>query len=755
MNIFTKFFRQSATLAMGLFCFFGTSAAVNFVANPDPQNMIPELSSVTLTFPDATSVDLGSRHQNVTITSENFNRSCTLEYGDEDNQMIISFSKITDPETYTINIPADAITADNSPVEAFTITYKVGVEQVLTGTLIPEPGDVDWLYEIIFNDPAVEYSLSVNSSLANDVTVTYPSGDVAKLTAVYDYQIGNGKYRFRLPKLATEEGKYKINFPEKYFYYNDATYTSFYLPAYEFEYEVKGGELTRIISDPSMTEPTFNFDYLNIEFPGYTTVAIKEMSFSEKQIYVYQEGKDSYVSSFYIQEGADYFTIEGNKISWVNKYSELITPGSYYMTFPEGCILLGEDQTPSTPFVVEFKIVAPEPVTIDITPAADTTVSMLNSAVISFPDLAQVDLGKSSNVLLSKVTFVDDQEKLISVGSAYGENQIARLSDNSFRASFSGLATEDGDYRITVATNSFVFEGGYNQEYSVDVKFVAPEAPEYAMSPSNSEALPRLQKFTISFPNESVVKLNQFLSNKTTTLYAGEEITVSEYGYITNSQIGTAKTYTAVEGSTNSFTFSLSASALDAGKYVLRIPAGVFLMGENANNFNTQIEVVYECNGEGIDKIEVNPSVPVKELNKMEITFINETSIRLQTDYTGVTLYKFVEGQSYGSYIEYISGADHLSVEGNKLIIKPTSPITEEGRYYIELSAYTLFMSDGTTTSTPQKVFFTVDPNATVNVESIIADSMKNRIFTITGLEVKDIKSPGIYIVNGKKIIVR
>lgn len=179
MNIFTKLLRQSATLAVGLFCFFGASATVNYVANPDPENMVPELSSVTLTFPDATTVDLGSQHQNVTITSENFNRSCTLEYGDEDNQMVISFTKITDPETYTINIPADAITADDSPVEAFTITYKVGIEQVLTGTLIPEPGEVDWLYEFIFNDPEVTANLSVDSNLANQVTVTDPSGEVA------------------------------------------------------------------------------------------------------------------------------------------------------------------------------------------------------------------------------------------------------------------------------------------------------------------------------------------------------------------------------------------------------------------------------------------------------------------------------------------------------------------------------------------------------------------------------------------------
>ena len=85
-----------------------------------------------------------------------------------------------------------------------------------------------------------------------------------------------------------------------------------------------------------------------------------------------------------------------------------------------------------------------------------------------------------------------------------------------------------------------------------------------------------------------------------------------------------------------------------------------------------------------------------------------------------------------------------------------SNPITEEGTYYVEITQYLLFMSDGVTVSTPQKVYFVVDPNAGQGgVDTIGSDLTDGRIFTITGLEVKVMKTPGIYVVNGRIVVVR
>ena len=750
---FTSVLKASVALSMGLYC-LSASAAVNFIADPDPEAMVSELSSVTLTFPEVEgAVDYGSQYQNVTVTSDDFSRKCTLEYGDKDNQMVVSFDKITEEGTYTINFPADAITADNAPFESFSITYNVGEEVANNATLIPAPGEVEWLYEFVYFDPDVTGNLNTDSyGTVERPTVTTPAGVTEDISAVYDYQIGAGKYRFRLRRLMAEPGEYTVSFPKNYLYYQDAEYNQVYLPACEFTYQVTGGELTEVVSNPSVDQPAHNFNFLDIEFPGYSTISLKEnMSYTESSVAVYIEGKSDPITSLLLTN----FTIDGNKMSYVNAYSDYITPGHYFMTVPEGLILLGEEKTPCTPFVVEFEITAPDPVKIDITPADGATVSMLNSAVISFPEISSVDIARNPNVTLYKVTEEDGVETTVTIGGANWSDAFTRLSENSFKATFSGLATVDGDYRIRLAENSFVFDGGFNQEYAVNVRFEAQEAPEYVMTPDNTEAFAKLQQFSISFPNETVVRLNESLSNKYATLYKGEELIYNDYGYLVNSVVGSTNEYTAVEGSANSFSFTLSSAGLEEGKYVLVVPAGLFLMGEDESNFNAEVSIVYECNGEGIDKIEVTPSEPVSELKEMSITYINESAISFNGGYPGMSLYKYEEGQSYGTYIEYITG-DALKIEGNTLYMTLSKPITEEGTYYVEITQYLLFMSDGVTVSTPQKVYFVVDPNAGQGgVDTIGSDLTDGRIFTITGLEVKDMKTPGIYVVNGRKVVVR
>lgn len=745
----------SAAVIVGSLSSFEAVADVNYIATPNPENMVESLSEVTLTFPDAILVDKGPQYENVTISTEGFSRSCTLEYGTDDNQMKVTFLKITESGTYTINIPEGAIESDYGMIEAFSITYKIGKEVTSTASMTPAPGEAEWLYDFIFSDTSAYGNLNVDTYGPAQPTLTTPNGEKISVSGIYDYQVGAGKYRFRTSRLITEPGEYTLTIPDNYISYNDQSYNKIYLPGCEFKYEVTGGELTEVISNPSLTEPTINFNKMTLEFPGYDKVSIRPMDYWEKNINVYRNGEEGSVASFYFEEGAQYFTVSGNKLNWQNQYTDLITPGLYHFTIPAGAVLLGEEGTPCTPFEIEFEIVTPKAAVIEVKPGNGETVSMLNSAVISFPEIEKVELARSASASLYKVITQDGEEKTLTIGGAYGQTGIERLSDNSFKANFSGLATEDGDYRIEITSNSFTYAGGYNQEYSVDVKFVAPAAPAYVMTPDPSEAQAKLQKFTITFPEESVVRLNAQLQSKQTTLYEGEELKKSDWGGYSNPQAGSTSNYEAVEGSSNSFSFALSSAGLNKGKYVLVIPAGIFLTGEDESSFNSRIEVVYECNGEGLDKIEATPSAPVRELKEISIEYVNESKISLQSQYSGFTLYQVVEGQSYGNYITYISG-DNVKTEGNTLYLNLYAPQTAAGTYYIEITSYSLYMSDGMTTSTPQCVYFTVDPEAPeVGVETISEENGNARIYTLTGVEVKDMKTPGIYVVNGKKVVVK
>ena len=81
---------------------------------------------------------------------------------------------------------------------------------------------------------------------------------------------------------------------------------------------------------------------------------------------------------------------------------------------------------------------------------------------------------------------------------------------------------------------------------------------------------------------------------------------------------------------------------------------------------------------------------------------------------------------------------------------------TEEGEYYISLTSYYLFMSDGVTPNTVNKFTFKVDPSVPTGVEEVKSGIETNqRVYTINGMEVKEMNRPGLYIKGGKKVIKR
>ena len=128
----------------------------------------------------------------------------------------------------------------------------------------------------------------------------------------------------------------------------------------------------------------------------------------------------------------------------------------------------------------------------------------------------------------------------------------------------------------------------------------------------------------------------------------------------------------------------------------------------------------------------------------------------MQYVYVGFSLYIEKDGQDYGDYKTYVSGNENVWTSGNTLNIELPTAYTDPGRYYMDITAYTLYMSDGTTPSTPQRIYFTVDPDAeNTSVETIGSEERGDRIFTIMGVEVEDMSEPGIYVCNGKKFIIR
>lgn len=716
-------------------------ANVNVTADPANESRVEELSSIVVTFNDYDLVDLGAHAADIAILSADGSATAvTANYGDAENQMKLDFAKITAEGYYTVNVPAGAfVDGSGAEIPTFELTYTVGAE-VAAATLTPAPGDVKWLTKLIYNYD-VPGTISADTYNGGTPTLTSPSGKVQNLLPEYDWQIGAGKYTLRVLELTDEVGEYTVEIPSDLFYCYDESYNRQMLPGGTFTYNVVGGELTQVEAKPA--GKIYQFNSFEITFPGCETIAKNTKS----NLYLCKEGQNGTVTSI----SMDYNVyVEGNKLIHNNAYSSVIEPGHYYITFPEECVLLGgEDGEPSTPFMIEFDIVEPEAANIVFTPGEGETVNMLNHVLVSFPDEESVTLNSSANLYLYRVK---EDGTRVSVAGAYGSYSFVKVNANTYDARLTDLATIDGDYVIVLTKNSFSLSTGFNQEVEVNVHFEAQAAPVMTISPEEGTEMDKIQNFVITFPEEAVVKLNETLSNKSSVLYVGSELIDNGWGGYTNQQAGSSSYYTLVEGTTNSFAFSLASAAINKGEYLLVMPAGLFLMGEDEHNYSGAFRAVFSATGEGVDKVEVYPNHPVAQLDEMSITYINEESVAFQSEYVGFSLYKTSTENSWGDYLTYISG-DNRWIEGNTIYIKLAEAYTEPGEYYIDLTQWNLYMSDGITPCTPQRISWTVDPEWIETNISRIESAAAQRTYNLQGMEVSGAK--GLVIKGGELKMVK
>lgn len=720
---------------------------VTVVADPADGSTVTTLSTVTLTFEGATTVNQGSAAGSVTITSESgYSAGCTLGYGAADNQMVVTFTEVTADDTYTLTFPENAFTADVA-IPAFTLTYKIG-EDVAEGLLlIPNGGTVTWLTDI-----AVVAAASPTTGLnsvwnATEVpTLTGPNGEqiIIDGNSVYDSNAGYSTYHISPRLLITKPGEYTLTIPDGYFYYYDQSYQQVTMPGTTATFNVTTGKQEAFTTVPSKDVPVSTFQTLTITFPNATTVAAN----SSASIVLYQNA-ETWKGSASLSYN---WTYEGNTMTY-SAYSPIIDAGHYTMTFPEGCLLL--DGEPNAPFMVEFDIVENEPLNMVVTPAQDDNVTgILNSATITFPDETAVAYNPGS-ITLYRITETGD----VSVASAYGTATTVKQDDGkTFVVNFPGIATVSGSYKISIPKNLFTTGERFNAETSITFNYTAPETVQPVVTPADGTELDRVQSFTVSFPGESDVTVNTAMTSASIYLYKGVPY-MGDYGLVKSTH-STVALSAIQQVDDHTFSFSFSTPGIEAGEYALEIPAGVFLMGDRT--FNAAVEYnVYTATGNGLDKIVATPAEPVSKLKNITLTFVNESSVIFQSSYASTTLYKVNPDTSWDDYKEGIYNYEStwgglVSIDEsqpNKLNIELMNEYTEAGEYYLDLTSYFLFMSDGTTPNTVNKVYFTVDPAATAIADVPQSAVDNSRIYTINGVAVKDMSRKGLYIQNGKKII--
>ncbi len=263
----------------------------------------------------------------------------------------------------------------------------------------------------------------------------------------------------------------------------------------------------------------------------------------------------------------------------------------------------------------------------------------------------------------------------------------------------------------------------------------------------------KLDIFTVTFENIESIALESWV------FYPPYIATVAEDGALTQS---VSANMTAVEGQPTKISVAIESGEItEPGKYALVIPRDDLIFNGSTNTFITSKEFVfyYEIAApEPEYTISVTPAagdgIVPDTLNEFTVTFEGATNIEFNSEASQGYVVRVNEDGSTAE--ELATTATKISEVAYKVTLTTTP--TESGIYRLVIPAGAVTVTDTAGVSGPNKEF-TVDYNVEVSgINEITAEEAKTGIYNINGVRIfKDASQlqKGIYIINGKKTIVR
>ena len=293
------------------------------------------------------------------------------------------------------------------------------------------------------------------------------------------------------------------------------------------------------------------------------------------------------------------------------------------------------------------------------------------------------------------------------------------------------LMTDGSDY--DGASVPF-WNDGYSSAFIVEeTEYPAEPLKVVAVTPAEDEVVNSLREITIEFDAEIAVK----------ELSDTERINIQYLG-TSNVLIGTTAT---VEG--NTLKLVADSEIKDSGKHTLVIPAGVVTrvsdgVAYEGGTFTFTVEkaaVVVEP----LTVVAVTPAESVEKLETITIEFSDKV------DVPATASGKFTIDDADGNNVATLYAWD-AAVDGNVVTLTLTEAITEAGEYTFSFAeGLVTRQGDGATCA----YTCTINVTGVVGIDSIYGEAGDSVIYDITGRKIEKITEGGIYIVNGKKVLVK
>lgn len=421
------------------------------------------------------------------------------------------------------------------------------------------------------------------------------------------------------------------------------------------------------------------------------------------------------------------------------------TPGQWSYTIPAGCIKSVEDE--------EF---AEQTFTFNIASAMDI-VSVAPANEVTKLDKIEVTFPKAiASVNTSKLSLLDNYWM---PAENFKEEVTYSEDRKTVTLELQEPITTPGTYNLDIYQGVFLSEDGALNNYKYVSFQVIDPTPSFATNYNDGDVVKELGDLEITFKNVNEVKPVE--GAKSVLLYLPNSSTLRGKATYNNNKINV----------------TFGKNFTDDGEYIFVIPAGMFTMDGNENEEHRIDVTVQKFEIKQLEVVSITPAAEseVNQIDKIIIEFNQNVSLSMNENYQQISREIVLKGEdkdytltynsmsNVGNKIEYITNAEWTGYEYT------ATPITAEGKYTLDLSQIVVdhaaenYIDEYGYPNTKWhsknqvcngKVNWTIiTPDA--GIEELGAENGAKAIFDITGRRVEKITDAGIYIVGGKKVLVK
>lgn len=508
-----------------------------------------------------------------------------------------------------------------------------------------------------------------------------------------------------------------------------------------------------LYTSPENGASVFSVNYIQLGFNKNVTVALPEGGIEVKNnetgegVKLTRVYEDPYMSKSMVMLMFEQKTVideKDGKESLVDMY--INTPGTYSYTIPAGVITSADNEVfPEQTFTFTIaKSLAIE----SVSPSEATT--QLDKIVFTFSTpIADVKIPASGMYIVDNYWTPVTKVK---------EKATISEDKKSVTLELEAPITAPGRYNLDVYPGVFVSEdGGINESRSFSFQ-ILDTAPSFSTNYKDGERVKEIGDLEIAFKNVNEVKLVEGAESIMVYLPGGGEA---------------AGTATLKD---NVITVTFGQEMTEEGEYTFYIPAGVFTMDGTANEERVINVTLFTFEIVELKILGVTPvEGVVNQLDKVIIEFNQDVTLSFDENWQMVSNEIVLKGEdkdykltynsmsNVGTKIEYLVNAEWTGYE------YAATPITAEGKYTLDLSQVVVdhaaedYIDEW---GYPNKMWHEKNKRCegtytwTVvagesSIDDIVVENGAKVIYDITGRRVENITKAGIYIVNGKKVLVK